>query len=106
MPDNTHESGLFNCRPVIDLSTGIANAAIHPNANISVVGSRLKVEGPSPLNGIYFSDGNIAPIRVPDSAISVNNPKKLTFIAPDLPPGDYTLHVITQYTGKDPSKVP
>jgi hypothetical protein len=33
------------------------------------------------------------------TAFSVNNPKMLTFIAPNLPAGVYTLRVTTQYAG-------
>jgi hypothetical protein len=83
---------------VIDLSTGAANATLHPGTNASLVGNRFKIVGPAATNGLAFLDADGDPIDVPMAAISVNNPKTITFIVPNLTPGVYTIRVTTQYS--------
>jgi hypothetical protein len=86
---------------VRDVASGEENKYITPGGGINLAGNKIKIAGDNPANGIHFinqGDGTETP--VPATAILVNDPKKLSFIAPAaLTAGDYKLSITTQYAG-------
>jgi hypothetical protein len=84
---------------VKDVASGEENKYITPGGGINVAGVKIKIAGSDSANGIRFInqyDGTETP--VPATSILVNDPGKLSFIAPaTLTAGDYKLSVTTQY---------
>jgi hypothetical protein len=66
-----------------------------------VLGVKIRIAGDNPANGIRFiNQSDETETLVPETAILVNDPKKLSFIAPaDLVAGDYKLSITTQFAG-------
>ena len=83
---------------VIDVKTGSVNDLLTPNRNLRISGSRMKIAGDNPANGIYFvniSTGEST--RVDPSDVAINKPSELMIIIPELAAGEYQLEVVTQY---------
>lgn len=81
---------------VTDIYTGSVNSTITPNHTVTVVGRRIKLAGDDAGVGIKFvstTDGTEYTV----TEISCNEPKQLTFLAPDMPTGEYQLTVTTQF---------
>lgn len=83
-----------------DVASGEVNARITPGGGVNVVGSKIKVAGDNPANGVALVNQSTGAVtEVPATAILVNEPSKITFIAPaDLPAGDYKLRITTQFS--------
>lgn len=94
---------------VTDILTGSVDSTITASHTVNVTGRRLKIVGDDESVGIKFvstTDGTEYPV----TEISCNQPKQLTFLAPDMPTDTYQLVVTTQYstysyTRKDPRSV-
>jgi hypothetical protein len=88
---------------VKDVTTGEEDTYITPGGGINVTGCKIKIAGENPANGIRFIYQHNGPLRVttvPATAILVNDPQKLSFIAPvELIAGDYKMSITTQYAG-------
>ena len=94
---------------VIDVKTGSVNDRLTPNRNLKIIGSRIKLVGDHPDNGLVFVDANdpnnTYPVAMDEFAL--NNPSELIIIIPDyLPAGQYTLQLTTQYAGSKLLKTP
>lgn len=92
---------------VTDVKSGTINDLLTPGRNLKVSGTKIKVGGDNPENGIYFvsTDTNTR-TKVEESDVVVNNPSELIVIIPTLPAGTYKLEIVTQQSGstllKDP----
>jgi len=82
-----------------DVATGEVNTRLTPSGGANLVGSKIKIAGDSPTNGItLINQATNAETAVPHTSLLVNEPSKITFIIPaDLPSGDYKLRLTTQY---------
>ncbi|MDR2148772.1 MAG: DUF4469 domain-containing protein [Tannerella sp.] len=84
---------------VTDVKTGSVNDLLTPNRNLKIAGSKLKIAGDNPANGVYFVNA-AGRIKVDATDIVTNNPSELIIVIPALPPGAlYQLEVTTQYGG-------
>ena len=102
------QSGLV-INTVTDVASGEENTRLTPGGGVNLAGTRIRIVGDSPDNGITLTEQNtLAVTRIADTAILVNDPSKVSFIVPaDLPAGDYKLSLTTQYSSsgvllKDP----
>ncbi len=83
---------------VIDVKTGSVNDQLTPGRNLRIVGSKIKIAGDSPSNGIFFvARGSGAHYKVEPSDIVTNKPSELIVVIPALSKGDYIIEVVTQY---------
>ncbi len=83
---------------VKDVKTGTVNDVLTPGRNLIISGSKIKITGDDPANGIYFVDSKQQRIAVDPSDYVANNPSELIIVIPDLPAGTYTLEVVTQHS--------
>ena len=85
---------------VTDVVSGEVNTSITPGGAVNVTGSKMKIAGDNPACGITLTnetDGTVTLIAA--TAIAINEPSKITFVAPAaLPAGDYKLSITTQYS--------
>lgn len=91
-----------------DVKTGSVDDLLTPGRNLKIAGSKIKIAGDNPANGIFFVD-TITETRttVDPSDMVTNNPSEIIVIIPDLAAGTYNLEVVTQFAGsstllKDP----
>jgi hypothetical protein len=85
---------------VTDVKTGSVNNVITPNRNLKVKGYKLK------LAGSFIDESGSKAYFVDPSDIVTNNPSELILITPELPAGNYTLRVISQFTNSSLLKEP
>ena len=84
---------------VVDIKTGNVNDMLTPGRNLRINGSKIKLDGDNPANGVYFiHQDTAARTRVDDTDIAVNNPSELMIIIPALSAGTYKVEVVTQYS--------
>ncbi|MDR0491469.1 MAG: DUF4469 domain-containing protein [Oscillospiraceae bacterium] len=74
-----------------------------PGNMIAIYGSKIKITGDDPANGVYF-----VPIDDPSQAVKMtrlgeNNPKKITGIAPDTQHAYNRIEIRTQFNGSNNS---
>jgi len=83
---------------VTDVKTGSVNDLLTANRNLRIAGSKIKITGDNPANGIYFVNTETnARTKVDLTDIVTNNPSELLIVIPALPAGTYNIEVITQY---------
>ncbi|MDR1646230.1 MAG: DUF4469 domain-containing protein [Tannerellaceae bacterium] len=80
---------------VTDVSTGLIDGTISPEGSLIIEGRRIKVtpSGEAGL-GVFLTDG-LTVYPLPASAI--NYPKKIVTVLPSLPPGSYSLYILTRF---------
>jgi hypothetical protein len=84
---------------VTDVKTGSVNDLLTPERNLKIAGSKLKIAGDNPENGVYFVHQTTqARTKVDASDIVNNNPSELIIVVPALAAGTYKLEVTTQYS--------
>jgi len=85
---------------VTDVTTGEVNAKLTAGGGVNMVGTRIRIAGDNPANGIAFVNQVTNEIvQVPMTSILMNDPSKVSFVVPaDLPAGDYKLHLTTQFS--------
>ena len=84
---------------VTDVRTGSVNDLLTPGRNLKITGSRLRIIGENPANGITFicfETGERTKVDTQD--IAANNPSELMIIVPNLKEGTYRLEVTTQFS--------
>jgi hypothetical protein len=83
-----------------DVSSGEENKRLTPGGGVELTGKRIKIAGDDPENGIRLhNQASHVEYPVMKESILLNHPKKVSFIVPSqLPAGDYTLSLTTQYT--------
>ena len=93
------ESGL-NIVQVTDIKTSSVNDLLTPNRNLRIAGTRLKIAGDNPANGVFFinQDTDARTQVEPDDMVN-NNPSELIIVIPALTPGTYRVEVTTQFSG-------
>ena len=85
---------------VTDIKSGSINDLITPHRNLRISGSRIKIVGDNPDNGIYFVNTDTQfRMKVEQDEIVNNNPSELIIVIPELPQGTFNLEVVTQYGG-------
>ena len=89
---------------VKDAASGAVNQTLTSGGVVEISGSRLKIVGDAPHNGVYFVGEDGAAQKAPH--LIVNRPTRLIAMTPALPAGRYTLQVTTQYSTKGPVKAP
>lgn len=92
---------------VYDSKSGTVNDLLTPNRNLKIRGSKLKIVGENPDNGVYFiNTADNTRTKVDPTDIVTNNPAELMIVVPELKAGTYKVEVVTQYGGttllKDP----
>lgn len=94
----TKESGAY-IGLVTDTLTGFIDGSITPNDDIRIEGDKLKIapDGEEGL-GVFFVNATGTAIPV-TRRFTKNKPKTLIVRVPALPAGDYTLQVVTRFTG-------
>lgn len=95
---------------VTDVKSGTVNDLLTPDRNLKIIGSKIKIAGEHPDNGICFVNQTTQerfPVDASDRV--VNNPSEVIVVIPALPAGSYLMEVTTQFsTGhllKDPRTV-
>ncbi|MDR2651378.1 MAG: DUF4469 domain-containing protein [Prevotellaceae bacterium] len=83
-----------------DVASGEDNARLTPGGGVNMSGSKIRIAGDNPDNGIYLTNQSTQAVTaIATNAILVNDPSKVSFIVPaDLPAGDYKLSITTQYS--------
>jgi hypothetical protein len=85
---------------VTDVASGEVNTRLTPGGAVNLSGSKIKIAGDNPANGISITNqttNEITAIAV--NAIAINDPSKITFVVPaSLVKGDYKLSISTQYS--------
>ena len=89
---------LLSIVQVIDVKTASINDLLTPNHNLRISGSKLKIAGGDPANGVYFVNQDTQMrAKVDASDMVVNNPSELIIMIPNLTAGTYKVEVVTQY---------
>ena len=84
---------------VTDVRTGSVNDLITPGRNLKITGTRLKIIGDHPENGVFFINVDThVRTKVDERDFTINNPSELAALIPDLPEGAYQLEVCTQFS--------
>ncbi|MDR1948085.1 MAG: DUF4469 domain-containing protein [Spirochaetaceae bacterium] len=96
----------FFITQVADMRTGSVNDLLTPGRNAKISGSKLKIAGEDPSNGVYFVNGPER-LKVDPADIVENKNAQLLVVIPPLAAGTWQLEVTTQYSGgsgllKDP----
>ena len=83
---------------VTDIRTGSVNDLLTPGRNLRITGSRLRIAGENPENGIFFICYETGErTKVDEKDVATNNPSELMIIIPDLAEVSYRLEVTTQF---------
>jgi hypothetical protein len=91
-----------------DVVSGEVNSHLTPGGGVNLTGVKIKIAGDAPNVGLHLTEINsAATYTIPNTAIPINDPSKITFIVPaDLPAGDYQLSIATQYSANTLLKEP
>ena len=87
---------------VTDIASGEVNTRLTNGGAVNLTGSKIKIAGDNPANGISLTNqaNNVVTV-IAVNAIAINDPSKITFIVPaDLAPGDYKLSITTQFSSQ------
>jgi len=86
---------------VTDVFTGQQNVCLTRGGMAHINGSKIKVAGTNPDVGLKLvqkTDGTVW--IIPETSIGINDPSRISFVIPaDLPIDEYTLTIVTQYSG-------
>ena len=92
---------------VYDSKSGTVNDLLTPNRNLKIRGSKLKIVGENPDNGVYFiNTADNTRTKVDPTVFVTNNPGELIIVVPELKAGTYKVEVQTQYAGASVLKEP
>lgn len=84
---------------VTDVKSGLVDDVLTPGRNLRIAGSKIKVAGDKPGNGVFFVNmADETRTAVEADEIVTNNPSELIIVIPALPAGEYRLEVVTQYS--------
>jgi hypothetical protein len=83
---------------VTDVKTGSVNELLTPNRNLRISGSKIKIAGDSPDNGVFFVNVDTQERTMVDiSDVVNNNPSEVLIVIPPLEAGSYQVGVTSQY---------
>lgn len=84
---------------VTDILTGKTDGTISIFGDIIITGEKIKIAPEKEAGlGVFFTDSDGTTISL-DYPITENNPKKIVCRVPDMIDGEYTLKIVTRYTG-------
>lgn len=85
---------------VTDVTSGEINSRLTPGGGVNMTGSKIRITGDNPANGIILTNQATNDTTViPLNAILTNDPSKVSFVVPaTLPKGDYKLSIATQFS--------
>jgi len=85
---------------VTDVTSGEVNTRLTPGGGVNIIGSRIRIAGDNPANGIaLINQATSEAVKVPMTSILANDPSIVTFVVPaGLAAGDYKLQVTTQFS--------
>ena len=84
---------------VTDVKTGSVNDLLTVGRNLRINGSKIKIDGENPENGVYFVNQDTHErTRVDDTDVATNLPAEVMIIIPELTAGTYRLEITTQYS--------
>jgi hypothetical protein len=88
---------------ITDVASGKVNAKLTPGGMANIKGSRIRIEGDNPANGLFLNNQDTQEAtQVPATAIGLNDPSKVMFVIPaDLLAGNYQLSIVTQFSGSN-----
>lgn len=87
---------------VEDMKTREINSTITPGRNLCLRGSRIRISGEDPANGIRFVPvGEGQAVEVPVDDVVVNDPSMVLILVPLLANGEYYLELTTQFSSKN-----
>jgi hypothetical protein len=83
----------------VDLESDKKDAGLKPGGLFMLYGYKIKIKGDNPKCGVYFvsTHNNNQRFKVKRS-YSTNTSSKVGSIVPSLPPGEYSIEIMTQYT--------
>ena len=82
-----------------DVKTGSVNDLLTVGRNLRISGSKIKIDGDNPENGVFFVNHDTQERTAVDASdIAVNNPSEVMVIIPELAAGAYRLEIVTQYS--------
>jgi hypothetical protein len=87
---------------VTDTATGLEDGTITSNEDILIQGTRIRVapdDGSDPQVGIFFIGGDGSSTAV-TRRLTQNDPSRVIARVPAIPPGSYTLRIVTRYINK------
>jgi hypothetical protein len=86
---------------VEDVVTGQVNVCLTRGGMAHIHGSKIKIIGTDPETGLKLTQSTGGTVwDVPTTAIGINDPSRVSFVVPaDLPADEYTLSIVTQYSG-------
>lgn len=85
---------------LLDVSSGEENKRLTPGGGINLTGNKIRIEGDAKGVGIsLINQASNEEIPVPMNAILINEPSRVSFVAPPtLSSGDYKLSLTTQHS--------
>jgi len=90
-----------------DVKTGSVNDMLTPGRNLRISGSKIKIDGENPENGVFFVNQETQErTRVDITDVATNNPSEVMIIIPELAAGAYRLEIVTQYSSGKNLKQP
>jgi hypothetical protein len=77
------------------------NEILTPGGMVNIKGSRIRIGGDNPDVGLFLINQDTQQkVQIPASAIGMNAPSKVMFVAPaDLAAGSYLMSIVTQVAG-------
>jgi hypothetical protein len=85
---------------VTDVFTGQENICLTRGGMVHVTGNKIKIAGVNPDTGLKLRQlSNDQVWTIPETAIGINDPSRVSFVVPtDLPNDEYQLYIVTQYS--------
>jgi hypothetical protein len=85
---------------ITDVATESVNETLTPHGMFVITGYKIKVVGPDAAVGISFVlASDPTQYALMDGHLAENERSKLIGIVPDIPPGQWKVKIVTQYTG-------
>jgi hypothetical protein len=85
---------------LVDVASGEVNSRLTPGGGVNLTGTKIKLDGDNANVGITLTNVNTqAVVTIPRTSVLINDPSKITFVVPaNLPNGDYTIAISTQFS--------
>jgi hypothetical protein len=84
---------------VTDTATGLTNGTITPGDDLIIQGDKIKIAPDGEDNlGVFYRNEESSEIYRTTHRLTQNDPKKVIARVPQMPPGTYTLWIVTRYS--------
>jgi hypothetical protein len=90
------ESGAYIAE-VLDVASGLADERLTSGGVVTILGSRIKIDGDDPSCGLYLAQTDGPTIKVTGNLVD-NQRNRISAQLPTLSPGPYHLRIITQFS--------